>query len=238
MPRQLTKEEFLKRIEKREGYLYQVGTLATANDNYIDWAYEHIMENELECVDGEWRLKGVSQITRESDYYIEHKGTPKERTNREEEWFVLDMYYGNLCMDKETREHFGKVLNYQIPLKNKASDKGVGKIDFVGVANGDLFLAEIKGKSSKESILKAILEVQTYYQMVNKEKLVSDFKKYTHDLCHDEGKKIKKRIFIGAKTKGALQYAENEKIKKLLSMLDIEVVLYEICSMEDILNEI
>ena len=81
MPRQLTKEEFLKRIEKREGYLYQVGTLATANDNYIDWAYEHIMENELECVDGEWRLKGVSQITRESDYYIEHKGTPKERTN-------------------------------------------------------------------------------------------------------------------------------------------------------------
>ena len=113
---------------------------------------------------------------------------------------------------------FGDVIDYQIPLKNKQDDKGVGKIDFIFVKNDELYLAEIKSDRSSESALKAIVEIQTYFQIVGKAKLLSDF-------GLKPGTKIKKVVVLFSNTKGAKQLKEDEFIKDLLDKFDVEHII-------------
>ena len=66
----LTKDEFLDRLKNRDSYLYQASSLTATNDDYLKWAHDYITKNELEMVNGEWKLKNISQITRKESYYI------------------------------------------------------------------------------------------------------------------------------------------------------------------------
>ncbi len=218
----LTKDQFLDRLQNREGYLYQAPSLTATNDDYVKWAYDYITQNELEIVNGECKLKNISQITRQENYY-KNRPLKKEgkRTNRKEEWLVIDLYEKNIEMTSSAQKLFGEITNYQVPLKNKKDDKGAGKLDFVGLVNDEFYIAEIKITNSNESILKAILEIQTYYQIVNKEKLLSDFK------C-SKNTKIKKKVVISSGTKASKQFIENELMKDLTKKLDIEVDIYKL----------
>ena len=218
----LTKDEFLDRLKNRDSYLYQASSLTATNDDYLKWAYDYITKNELEMVNGEWKLKNISQITRKESYYINRPLKKEgEKTNRKEEWLVIDLYENNLNMTQAAKNKFGKITNYQVPLKNKKSDKGAGKLDFVGLVNDEFYIAEIKITNSNESILKAILEIQTYYQIVNKEKLLSDFK-------YPKNTRIKKKVVIASGTKASKQFLENELIKDLTKKLNIEVDIYNL----------
>jgi hypothetical protein len=77
-------------------------------------------------------------------------------------------------------EKIGLILDYQIPLKDKQKDKGVGKIDLISYNNETktLFLIELKYSGNKETLLRAVLEIYTYYKIVDKDKLKSDFMSY------------------------------------------------------------
>lgn len=220
MSKELSKEEFVERLESRDNgeysYLYQVSVLATPNDNYVKYAHDYIINNEIEQAEsGKFKLKGIQQITRKNSYKYKHTQTAKRNSGRHEELLVIYMIKNKERDD--VKAVFGDVIDYQIPLKNKRVDK-IGKIDFMFVKNGELCLAEIKAFGSNESALKAIMEVQTYYQVVDKAKLLSDF-----GLKPDT--KIKKVIVLFNNTKGAKQVKENEFVKDLLGKFDIEHIM-------------
>lgn len=221
MSKELSEEKFVKRLETRDkgkcSYLHQVGVLATPNENYVKYAHDYIINNEIEQAEnGKFKLKGIQQITREETYNYAHTQTAKPSSNRDEERFVLNMYKNKYCDD--VKAVFGDIKDYQIPLKNKQNDKGVGKIDFIFVKNDELYLAEIKSDYSSESALKAIVEVQTYFQIVDKAKLLADF-----GLPSDM--KIKKVVVFFSNTKGAKQLKEDEFVKDLLDKFDVEYII-------------
>ncbi len=93
------------------------------------------------------------------------------------------------------------VLDYQVPLMERKGEyppgdkpKGRGDIDLLLKLDGVLYLTELKWKSCpKESLLRAVLEVETYYRMVNEERLKAQYgcadlplKKAL--LLHDDGR--------------------------------------------------
>ncbi len=96
---------------------------------------------------------------------------------RREEEIAHAMY----CQYKDKPALFGKILDYQVPLKNKKDDKGLGKIDLLSVADGPnpgskkIYFLELKKDNSKETLLRCILEAYTYSKIINKEKLCTDF---------------------------------------------------------------
>jgi hypothetical protein len=69
----------------------------------------------------------------------------------------------------------GEVRGYQVPLKDKQSNKGAGKIDLVVKGEDALWLVELKYLNKGETLLRCALEISTYFQQVNREKLCEDF---------------------------------------------------------------
>ena len=141
---------------------------------------------------------------------------------RVEERLVLEMYLGYLNGEKV----FCKIIDYQVPLKNKKEDTS-GKIDFISKRGNNLLLVEIKQKDCNEtSILNAILEIETYFRILDRADEVDETG--MEKLKKDYGieKLIPKKVVAVFKdSRLAKQYKDNEKIRDLAKSLEIEVYI-------------
>lgn len=92
-----------------------------------------------------------------------------DESNREEENFAKRLC--GLHIDK-----LGQIIDYQIPLKDVQKD-GAGKIDLISFNKKDntLYLIELKYKNNEETLLRASLEIFTYFHTVDQVKLKADY---------------------------------------------------------------
>ena len=156
------------------------------------------------------KLESLKVHKREDSYNKNHDGTTEnEKSNRLEERIAMEM------KDKTYRD-FGKVLDYQVPLKNKKSDKGLGKIDLIAYneTNNVLTLLELKKPDSDETLLRAALEIYTYWKIVDQKKLLEDF-----SLSPDV--KVEKAVLL---FKDSYAYNEYKNLNKTESKHTIELM--------------
>ena len=214
----LTKCEVIERIKNRKTFLYKVDALTT--HHYTNDAIDYILENEIELVNDEYVLKDAKKITRIKSYNQKHDKSEKMQNEGElmcsEKWLVKNMFAGKIVHD----DIFGELIDYEVPLNNKRND-GAGDIDFISRKNGKLWMVEIKNYDSEEAILKAVLEIQSYYQIVDKDKLISD---YMEDYSLPPDIETEKVVAIFDRTEASKQYMESEKVKELIKMFNIRVV--------------
>ena len=156
------------------------GETKDTKENYskviVDYLVEHIDEFK----------KGLNTITvtRNTSYKtVSHNGksdfdfNKRPSGERREEKIAHAMY----CQYKDVPAEFGKILDYQIPLKNTEHDVGLGKIDLLSVKDGSkpglkiVHFLELKRDCSEETLLRCILEAYTYSKIINKDKLCDDF---------------------------------------------------------------
>ncbi|MBC6426371.1 MAG: hypothetical protein GDA51_07885 [Ekhidna sp.] len=113
----------------------------------------------------------IQTVTRSKTYYREERGRIKinNKSGRDEENFAKRL--AGL-----TLKNLGLIKDFQIPLKGKRTDKGLGKIDLISFnkENNTLYLIELK-YGNKETLLRASLESYTYYKIIDKVKLVNDY---------------------------------------------------------------
>lgn len=115
---------------------------------------------------------GIPTITRESCYDLQHDGSYREGTGRDEEVIAIKMF-----LQSQSGYRFGgigTIIDYQTPLKNKRDDTA-GKIDLLALDGEVLRILELKKPDSKETMLRCVLEGYTYLKTVDKEKLIKDF---------------------------------------------------------------
>ncbi|MDR0897103.1 MAG: hypothetical protein LBN04_04530 [Oscillospiraceae bacterium] len=118
------------------------------------------------------RFEAIKPIRRESSYRVDHNDQGRTgASTRQEELSAIEMVK---C--ERLYEHLGEMLDYQVPLKNKRTDKA-GKIDLLAYHRGDntLRIIEYKTKETPETLLRCVLEIYTYYRTVCREKLCKDF---------------------------------------------------------------
>ena len=130
---------------------------------YTEIISEYLLENyDL--------FKQIKKINR-SDYKIDsHDGTtPRATSNRREERIALALY-------KKVFGSIGEIIDYQIPLKSKQSDDA-GKLDLMAFdeTTGILRLIELKAPQSKETILRCVLEIFTYYKTLDTNGLLESY---------------------------------------------------------------
>lgn len=123
----------------------------------------------------------------------------------------------------------GNIIDYQVPLKGKQSDK-IGKIDLVGYSeqNRRFSLIELKYHpvGSRETLLRCVLEIYTYYKFLDKERFKADFIENYPDnlkghasnrdeLAFDSDAKFELIILFDAGAKDVSDYITGEEIPLL-----------------------
>ena len=86
-------------------------------------------------------------------YFVRHDGKlpTAARSNRDEEHLAIALWNLNKCWPRLDDGRF-RLLDYQLPLKARRSDKGIGKVDLLGVTDqGRLMVIELKVKPRGES---------------------------------------------------------------------------------------
>jgi hypothetical protein len=106
-------------------------------------------------------------------YFVEtHEGIPSTGadTKRHEEHFALAIFNQHRPPNAGLQLPDGEelhILDYQLPLKAKRSDTGVGKVDLFGVtASGQATLIELKAAGGGDSPLRAALEGLAYAAII------------------------------------------------------------------------
>jgi len=185
---------------------------ATTNgEKYTEVIAEYLLKNRNAV------NSGIKQITRESSYRVEgHDGMAiRNSTNRLEERIAHKMHNNEY-------PNIGNVVDYQVPLKNKLTDTGLGKIDMLSYdpSSDTLFIIELKRPDSKDTLLRCVLEAYTYYLTVNEEKLKSDFCKYTATVVP--------LVLVFEGSLASREYLEKtSSVKKLMDELDVRFNLLE-----------
>lgn len=113
--------------------------------------------------------------SRGKNYFVGHSGVPSTKTNsnRCEEHLALALWnwaneHGTIPLAGAGELH---LIDYQVPLKAKQADRGIGKVDLFGVMNGQQScVIELKikptGKGRADTPLRAFLEGLAYCAMV------------------------------------------------------------------------
>jgi len=173
MDKAYSKEETIKVLEdklKNAKKLY--------NSNCVNWKgkildskeyyYTEVISRELLKAEKLVLLEKIDQINRVNYNVDTHDGKHNGDTNRAEEIFAMRLKGKKL-------EKLGLVIDYQVPLKKKRSDDA-GKIDLITSANKSVYIVELKYVGNKETLLRAILEIWTYYKQLNKVNFLKSFK--------------------------------------------------------------
>ena len=179
MVSQYFKDKNCKNLYK-DGCINYVGVTKDTKEDYskviVDYLVEHIDEfkGDLDKIvitrDPSYKTDGHNG---QSDFNFENPITGERREEK--------IAHAMFCQYQNDATAFGTILDYQVPLKNKETDKGIGKIDLLSVIKetkskpGRIYFLELKRDSSDETLLRCILEAYTYSKIVDREKLCKDF---------------------------------------------------------------
>jgi hypothetical protein len=167
------------------------------------------------------RENAPCRTSHEKKYFVDgHDGIPSSSgsTNRREEHIAIA-----LCNYKKNWENprggSFRFLDYQFPLKAQQVDKGIGKIDIIGVNDeGRLILTELKvdskGGKSKDTFFSALLQGLRYAAIVeaNKKAITNEARNY----FHVEVKQLPPIVQLLATRKWWLQQFSNDIISSKL----------------------
>ena len=155
------------------------------------------------------------------NYKVEnHDGEIKnEKSNRYEEIIAKDIF--NQFRDNPNEE-FGKIIDYQVPLKEKQTDKK-GKIDLLAYneKTKTATVLELKKQETTETLLRCVLECYTYKEQLRLDNLKNSFK----SLLGCEKIKAASLIFIDEKSRPYIEYKDlcnRKNLKELMKKLEIE----------------
>ena len=142
------------------------GRTTDTNEYYTEVIAEFVCDNIKE-------FEEIPTVTRQASYKTQgHGGDYSQQSNRLEEITAMQMFKQSQA--GTAYDYIGKIIDYQVPLKNKKDDE-VGKIDLLSVSYDTLYILELKKEDSTETMLRCILEGYTYLKTVDSDKLVNDF---------------------------------------------------------------
>lgn len=206
-----------KHSEKHEGYISAIKK-TKENVFYSDVIAEYLIKH-IDLFNNE----NIPEIKRDKPYRERNKITDEERRlvyrkKQGEEWVAKSLLGYEY-------EKIGTIKYFQYPIYNTQKKNGVGDIDLIAFDEKSklLSLIEIKREYNKESILKAILEITTYFFQVDKNNLKKNFP-------HSN---IQKVVLIYKDSLQHKQYKESGAIRELAEKLQVNVFVldYKIISL-------
>ena len=220
------KDEFQKTLDNIPdiGNLYKQNEIKRTGEvekiNYAEIYAKHLLDGEYDL-----RLVQIQRYNRRN-YHVRGRvesNTKKPKYKRLEDLFARKLYKNKVCLGG-----LGKPFYYQVPLKENTQDKGGGKIDIVSISDENIiYLIELKYGENSESLLRAVLEIHTYYQRLNLDNFINSFPE-TEGMNPNN---IKKAVLLGPETKAyiearSLNSPNMSNLKKLIKKLNVDIFYY------------
>lgn len=217
-----TKSELLNKVDEwltpekvsllySQDFVNYLGITSDTKEKYTEVIAEHLLSN-LSVFDG------IKRITRESSYKTpghEWKAADPTSPRREEQTARSMMGY--------TYPYMGKIIDYQTPLKNTLSDTA-GKIDLLSwnEEKKQAYIIEFKvpgsdDKAKQETLLRCILEIETYSRILDFNKLRDNFKLPAETT-------FRKAVLVYRLSTPHIQIRDTH-IKKLMKALGVDMFL-------------
>lgn len=145
--------------------------------------------------------------------------TDRKDTNRLEENEVKELIEFGI-KNSNFNDGLGSLKDYQIPVKETNDNKKVGKIDLISINDETktLYIIEVKNSVSKESLLRCILEISTYYKQIVFDKLCDEY--------NIKGYRVKRAILIFKNTRPYFEYKDKIKHHYTNELLDDDIDVY------------
>lgn len=211
-----TREEIIKKLQDSskdmstlytQTFINYTGKTTDTKEKYTEVIAEWLLNN----IDLLYKIK---KITRESTYKVNtHDGKHNnQNSNRLEEIMAIEIF------NQKSLNILGEVIDYQTPLKDKLGDEA-GKIDIISYDkdNKIVYLLELKREDSKETMLRCVLEIFTYFKTLDKDKFLEDF-----NLPKDTKIKASPLVFFNGSQYKEMVEGNNKFLKQLMDKLDIE----------------
>jgi len=181
--------------------------------------YTEVISRELLKGEKLVLLEKIGQINRIKKYNVgTHDGQHNGDTNRAEENFAIHL-------KGEKLKKLGLVIDYQVPLKEKRSDDA-GKIDLITSTNKSVYIVELKYIDNKETLLRAILEIWTYYKQLDKVNFLKSFKLPKQIKIEDIRKAVLLSVGCNAYNE-AKELSKRPELKQLAKALGVDIFLFE-----------
>ncbi len=190
------------------------GKTSDTRKRYSDIIAEEIWENIS-------AFETIKPLERRKSYKVNHDKNKKQTgTNRAEENFAKKIVSKKIDI-------LGYIFDFQVPLKDKEDDKA-GKIDLVSFNKntGRCYLVELKTKNNKESLLRPVLEIATYYRQLHLAKFIADF---SNELPGLTEKDIYKAVLLeeGSKSEEIYSILGSESpLRKLINALGVDILIF------------
>lgn len=209
-------------LAQLERALENIATLYTSS--CVNWkgnatenlSYSEKISGQLLKYDIKERLSRIPAIQRKN-YNIEHDGIIRNHgSNRHEEKFAIALH-------NKDRPFIGKIINYQVPLKARQTDKA-GKIDLIAFREdpNNAVIVELKFKDNAETLLRAVLEIVTYYHQLSHKNFIDSYNVF----AGLQPQEIKKAFLLGEGTQSyndAMHLERFPNLSELMKELQIEV---------------
>ncbi|MBO4745686.1 MAG: hypothetical protein J5613_01275, partial [Alphaproteobacteria bacterium] len=123
------------------------------------------------------KLDNIQEVYRDiaQPYDMRHKVNNKEQL-RKSKAKNNEKIIAKLMFD-DNYDIIGHMCDFQTPLKGSEKDSGVGEIDLFSYnkKTNTVYLLELKREDNKESILRCVLEIYTYWKQLMHNKFLKDF---------------------------------------------------------------
>ena len=204
--------------------LYKADYIKSMPKNYRK-EYSDAIIKDLNKYNIEKLFKDIKKITRSEPYNMKHEKLSLEKIlsipfQRSKEKLTAKSLKG--CIFKST---IGEIIDYETPIKDPGgkNNKGVGKVDLLAYNDNDKYLSliEFKYKNNQEPLLRAILEICTYYYQIDRDRLKIDFGKENIGEIH-------KVVLVYKGSEQHKDYLNSETdFKTLIQKLDVEIYLFD-----------
>lgn len=191
------------------------GKTSDTNEYYTEviseWLIKHIA-----------LLKSINPLPRDRAYFVDgHDGVVNnEKSNRGEEIMAKRMKGKEYAL-------IGKIIDYQIPLK----DKNEGKIDLLSYDGTTARILELKAPGNiKESMLRCVLEGYTYLKSVDEKKLLAGLREKQEQfgihLPTDCRLKSSPLVYLNGRQHDEMNN-KHPNLQKLMQLLDVKPFYYD-----------
>ena len=160
-----------------------------------------------------------------------HTGSPTTKTidsNREEELVAMSLFKKKEFCNSD----LDQFIDYQSPIYrgNDYRNIHIGKIDLIAINHNtkEILLMELKKYSSKETLLRCVTEIYTYYKQVNHEKLLLEVK----DILNNDNileYKIKPSVLVFKNKHQHTQYISSyyNNVTDLMDKLNVSMYIID-----------
>ena len=227
--------EFLSSLYN-EPYINYRGLTTDTKEYYSNVIAKYLIDKKNKNIFNEKSIKQFSRHDHGREYWIERPPYDESilvnEQKRKEEWFAIKLIGRNVG-------DIGKIIKNQIPIKEIGTDIA-GKIDLLAYKDNELLtFVELKWISSTETMLRAILEIYTYFCQINQDQLIDELKE--KNICQNI-KKINKAVLVFEESELNKHYNDikrkNQSINDLAKLLEVDIYIIKKLNDEIIINKV